>query len=710
MKYKNRALALLLTLLFAVSLAMPAGLASAQPEGQQFASTRALEVTSKAKKKKKTPKPSPKPTYEAIGALADVAEQTRAEAEPEQARAEEPELVTAPPVTEPPVTTQAPAAEPPAPETPDTESNRDSGDAPTEKPATTPESIPQIDPKALPVVVEFYAKVNGIKTTEWVADPLTIKKGSKVDINTINPRPYISYNGMTYYLNPVKWDTASIAGLKKVNKDMKVYALYDTAMMANQSLGYSGSQGEELSINIAAAYLFNGTRFVSNDAEYGGQIDEYVEGILPSTFSQGFVSSTDIRQMSLQVSTQNSPFGVNSISKANGNRYASSIVIDARDIPEEYREGLSGPINKGLASFPLVISNSTKGGTYNVPFILSWTDSANNSFSTEVYVTVKVSKKSNSGGGGGGGGGISTPKTLPQARLYIDSVRTEPEKPKAGDDFELVLSMINTSKQQYLQNLLISWTASDDVLMPAGEKTNQIHIKRLDADSTTELRIPVESLPELPNKLVKVDVNMEFEDSKVASHTESQSLIVTVLPVQRVKVDDPKLPSSVPMAGEEYELQIPITNSGKTPLYNVTARIVSDNDDLIIGSPANIGTIEPGANKTGDLDVTPIEEGNYQAQIEITFENESGDKGDPIYKELNFTATELSDDDYNYFDESQYISETPVPEMPSAQAIMAMLPWQLFAGVGLLLMLLIVSMSVSARRRRRRAMEDDEME
>ena len=46
----------------------------------------------------------------------------------------------------------------------------------------------------------------------------------------------------------------------------------------------------------------------------------------------------------------------------------------------------------------------------------------------------------------------------------------------------------------------------------------------------------------------------------------------------------------------------------------------------------------------------------------------------------------------------------------TALTVMGLLPWWLYAGVGLIVVLLVTTLGINARRRHRKAMEDDEMD
>jgi hypothetical protein len=370
-------------------------------------------------------------------------------------------------------------------------------------------------------------------------------------------------------------------------------------------------------------------------------------------------------------------------------------------------------VNKGYAVFDnIAVKSSATNGFYELTGKLYWRmhgqpedKYSNISFATQVRVT---GASTSSGGSSYGGGGTTTSGSeKPPAKLVVEAITTDPLSPKAGENFDIVLSLKNTSLDSYVQNVGLSYTSEEDALMPTAG-SNSIYIAKIDKGESFEQRLPVKSSPELANENVKVDLAMDYEDKKLTALTASQTVMVKVAQVQRIQLDELQLPTTMPTAGDSAQVSLGIFNLGRTPLYNVTAKVVSDNPNLAPGQAFFGGNMDPGTSKTAELEVTPIEAGEYNATVQITYENAVGE----AYTETRpFTITASALEDMNY-DESQYdySLETPAPEAPSAAQIMQYLPPWVYAAVGLILLLVILAIAMSARRRRRRMFEDDEMD
>lgn len=323
---------------------------------------------------------------------------------------------------------------------------------------------------------------------------------------------------------------------------------------------------------------------------------------------------------------------------------------------------------------------------------------------------VKIAKMSTGGGGGGGGGGSSS-KPLPVARLIVEDVHTEPESPQAGDVFDIVLTLRNTSESQYLRNMQITYTAEDDALTPTSG-TNTEYIERIDAGSNYVLRLNVKAKPDLEVGSVKLDVSADFQDKELNALTASQSLVIPVKQVQRIQLDEPKLPTSTVIAGDSYEIEMGVFNLGKTMLYNVTVKAVpEDPESVSAGSSYYIGNMDPGSSKTAELELIPLTGGSFNANIEVTYETVDGQQQPVLTTPISFTVEEEEDySDSDFFDYNSYEAEPVEPEPPTVTEVLAMLPWQIYLLAGGVVLMLVVWLGLALRRRRLRALEDDEMD
>ncbi len=560
-------------------------------------------------------------------------------------------------------------------------------------------------------VTFIYMSAEGVEQQSMV----TVVSGGQAIAPEV-PMSYTVVGGRTY--NFRGWDSA----YDNVTANTTVHAEYSEVTTITPEIdeyhlvNYAGKPGKTVAVQVPVT-LFNAnypTAPVYSNAMLDGSLaNKWSEKTTPDKFDQSICNTMRVNWMKVQVDTtslSSMPFTTDSVTAANGKRRAPFIVQQFADDPAYYSKyGFSGgSANLGFARFDLKVKSGAKNGTYTIPLRVTWNDEEGEHKATfDAYVQITGEKSSGGGGGGGGGGVTPTEKPVNKARLYIESVRTDPESPKAGDAFKVILTLVNSSKTLYLQPVILQFSTAEDQLRPAGEGTNVIFIPKIAADAKKEVEIPVESAPDIANKLVKMTVQMDWEDKKLAADSQSQDVVIPVTPIQKMEVSDPKLPTGTAYVDQEYEIEIEVANTGKVVLNNLRADIVCD-EEKVVKDDFYGGPLEGGTSKKISLSPVPLVDGDTEITVEISYENDIGEKT-VVPKKITISATK--EDDYGY-DDSQIEEYTPPPEPEKVTpvSIMAVLPEELYVAAGALVLLIIASMAMSARKRRKRAMEDDEMD
>lgn len=275
-------------------------------------------------------------------------------------------------------------------------------------------------------------------------------------------------------------------------------------------------------------------------------------------------------------------------------------------------------------------------------------DGTKNTVALDYYVQVNgVAPKDETGTEGN----ISTP------RVIVTGFTTTPEEVYAGDTFTLTLNLKNTSKQTAVSNMLFEIEGTQEgtdanntyaaFLPTAGSST--IYVDKIAANSSKSISIELKSKADLAQKPYVVTVNMEYEDGKANSFTETASVSVPIKQEPKVDISSVTLmPESVEV-GNEANVMFSIYNVGKTKLYNVNVKFEADS---VSGGDTFIGNMEPGA--TGNVDAyltaqaATMDDGNVK--ILITYEDEEG-KEASIEQSMNLFVSEPFYDDEFFGDD-----------------------------------------------------------
>lgn len=364
-------------------------------------------------------------------------------------------------------------------------------------------------------------------------------------------------------------------------------------------------------------------------------------------------------------------------------------------------------VNLGYAVFRDVTLRKDLGTGY-CPISLDavWFDTAHGNELQRTSFTVgslNVKAKSSGGGGyGGGGGGAAEATPLPKTQLLIDGLKTNPSTVNAGEEFELELSLTNTSTLQKAQNIRLTLAAQDDAILPV-EGSSTLYISSIDPEKSATVTIRMKARPDISDKPVKIDATLEFEDAKLNQLTATQSVIMNVQQVQRVRLDTPSVPNDSLFPGDENTVSMGIYNTGHTTLYNVTARVISEGGELTAQQSYYAGNMEPGASKTAELDVVINEAGDFEGQIEVTFEDANGNV---TTQSQPFTMSAMEMPTYDEPDPSEYEGPEPVEEPSPVTEILQSPKYMVMIGaVALALICLTVGLII---RHRRKAKDEDE--
>ena len=372
-------------------------------------------------------------------------------------------------------------------------------------------------------------------------------------------------------------------------------------------------------------------------------------------------------------------------------------------------------VNYGYAVFSdLTVKKSLANGTAVVPFTVNYIDAyTGEAQSTELSALVNITGASSGyyGGSGGGGGGYTAPTTAPQARVIVESIATEPKEVQAGDSFDLVFTLRNTSPAQFVQNMRVTIGSEEDALIPQSG-SNTLYIDRIDAGALYELRYPVRASLEVPDRPLKVDVTIEYEDAAVSAQSAMQQMIVNVSQRMRLSVGDPVMDASSLFEGDSVDVTLQVINEGRTMLYNVTVTAQTENEGLVLPAAGYLGNMEGGTSRRAELSLTPTKAGDFDATLLVTWEDALGEKFSDT-RTVSFTAqADDTEDIWNtpVYDNTGYDYENEQQEVFDAGYFLELLPWWIYAAVAGLYLLIVIYIGASVRSRRRKALEDEDDE
>jgi len=213
-------------------------------------------------------------------------------------------------------------------------------------------------------------------------------------------------------------------------------------------------------------------------------------------------------------------------------------------------------------------------------------------------------------------------------RVIVSAFNVEPQIPRAGQNFDLEITFLNTSPTRSVNNIRIEFHSAigeqgaGAVFTPAGG-SNTLFIGFLGPEEYITKVIPMFTVPDAAPRIYTLDVEFEYQDQDYAEHRTTNRLSIPVAQFSRLETDPPELfvPPFMDIFGF-HDVEFQIINSGRVPLRNMRVRI----DGPFDPSEANVfmATLADGRTNTYRGRIRPLEEGLLEGAFVIYGEDSAG--------------------------------------------------------------------------------------
>lgn len=271
--------------------------------------------------------------------------------------------------------------------------------------------------------------------------------------------------------------------------------------------------------------------------------------------------------------------------------------------------------------FKIHAPKSTEKGTYPITALVSSVNSSNSSIADISGVVVDRDAGSSSN---------SKPK------IIIDKYDYGSDYIKAGSEFDVNVSFLNTSSNLSINNVKVQMESEEGVFVPVNA-TNSFFFKEIKPLQNATKTIRFKSKADAKVKLYTLTFKLEYEDETGKAYDEKGNLftsteIVTVNVKQdvRLEINQVKLPESLNV-GNKSSLEVEYFNMGKAPLYNLIVKLEGDFDKTDTSS--YVGNFESSKSEYFSTTITPTKEGVTKGKLIFEFEDETGEK---LKKEKEF--------------------------------------------------------------------------
>lgn len=216
----------------------------------------------------------------------------------------------------------------------------------------------------------------------------------------------------------------------------------------------------------------------------------------------------------------------------------------------EYINGTGETKNVFLVSFTLELAASRVNGIY--PVIVNVTGKDENgievqkSFTNFVTITDGIDPNAAEQGTADTTPAEETPTSAPI--VLVDKSVINTNTVKAGEDFEVTVTLKNTSRQKSVQNLVATVNVpSADIELK--NDSNTIFVGKIGTQKTTDLTLKFHASKSTADGNYPIEIAMSYDDPKAATFSSTGNFVVTVEQPLDVKLTMPNIEKNVTVDG-----------------------------------------------------------------------------------------------------------------------------------------------------------------
>jgi len=228
----------------------------------------------------------------------------------------------------------------------------------------------------------------------------------------------------------------------------------------------------------------------------------------------------------------------------------------------------------------------------------------------------------------------STPRPgAPIPRMIVSAYTPNPQIPRAGQNFDLEISFLNTSPTRAISNIRVTLNSAEAVgptgqvvvgavFTPVGG-SNTLFIGSLDPEAYVTKNITMFTVPDASPRVYTLDVVFDFQDEDYETFNMTERLSIPVAQLSRLEMHPPHpfVPETMDMFGF-LEFEFSVINTGRVNLRNAWVRVEGPFDT----SQADIFMSTIAAQRTHFYRglIQPLETGLLEGAIVIYGEDDVG--------------------------------------------------------------------------------------
>lgn len=326
-------------------------------------------------------------------------------------------------------------------------------------------------------------------------------------------------------------------------------------------------------------------------------------------------------------------------------------------------------LNKGEESnlvFNLAVAKKMAKGNYALSLKLEYKDSTGKEGSDEQQFFIPVQGDDN-----------QETKTVP--KIILEQYSSSPSIVRAGQDFQLNMSFLNTSEAKQVKNIKIYLTVNEtstegaNIFTPVNS-SNTFFIDSIAPKGRVSKSLTMYTIPDAKQKTYTISANFEYEDGEGNEYKATELIGVPVTQQTNIDTSEIVFPQEA-YPGQPVPVSFDFYNTGKTLLRNFMIKLEGDFQSQ--NGSYFVGNFDVGASDHYEAMIIPNAPGQIAGAVVISFEDPTGQKSE-IRKDFSMNVMEMP------------VQEGPMgpgmePEIPKETGIKAILKNKLiWIGLGII--------------------------
>lgn len=232
-------------------------------------------------------------------------------------------------------------------------------------------------------------------------------------------------------------------------------------------------------------------------------------------------------------------------------------------------------------------------------------------------------------------------------KIIIDQYNFEPHIVKAGENFHLSLSFLNTNKSKSIQNIKIFLTVNEEseksgnVFTPVNS-SNTFYIDSISPKSRVEKDVLMYTVPDAKPKTYTITANFEYEDSDGKEYTATELIGIPVIQQSKLETTEINLPPEG-FIGQPIPISLEFYNMGKVTLSNLMVKIAGN---FHTESPNYfVGNFDAGNSEYYETMIIPQEPGMLEGSVIFAYEDSNGETIE-VLKDFSINIIEMPVQDF----------------------------------------------------------------